>query len=212
MSDTNDDDDSDVEEIADQEVHPTSKCSFDDVTMKKSESVHVFSDDQVELLKKKDIKWCVDKDNVAWMNIEYPENVEDNSGINEPPLSSVYDTASPDSCSSNDITDTSVVQPITDTSTLSEVLASTRMALSAVMEYLTIPRNSKRGKKASWCCKSFYFQSLEMMMEKEKKTKEEEEAKERHKRERKEKILQREGEKERKAREREAKQLEQDAR
>ena len=40
MSDNNnnDGDDSDVEAIADQEVHPTSESSFDDVSIKKSQS------------------------------------------------------------------------------------------------------------------------------------------------------------------------------
>ena len=39
---------------------------------------------------------CVDKDYVAWMSIEHHGYLEANSGINEPPLSSVHDTARPD--------------------------------------------------------------------------------------------------------------------
>ena len=50
-----------------------------------------------------------------------------------------------------------------------EVLASTRMALSAVTEYLTIPKNLRKEKKPPGAARVLTSQqSLEMMMEKEK--------------------------------------------
>ena len=59
-----------------------------------------------------------------------------------------------------------------------------------LLRYLTIPKNTKKGKKPPGAARVLTSQqSLEMMMEKEKKKKEEEEAKERRKREREKKKL-----------------------
>ena len=96
------------------------------------------------------------------------------------------------------------------TPTVSQSLASARMALSNVTEFLTLPSSTsvKTGKPPGRARVLTSEESLAMMLEKEQKKKEEEEAKERRKLERVEKKLQRETEMKKKAEERELKAIE----
>ena len=67
--------------------------------------------------------------------------------------------------------------------TVSQILASARMTLSKVTEFLTLPSSTsvKMGKPPGRACVLTSKESLAITLEKERKKKEEEEAKERRK-------------------------------
>lgn len=106
-----------------------------------------------------------------------------------------------------------VTTPVSEStvSTVSQSLASARVALSPVSEFLVLPTPStsaKKGKSPGSARVLTSEESLAMIIEKEQKKKEEEEAKEKRKQERAEKKLQREADKKKKAEERELKAIE----
>ena len=150
-----------------------------------------FTTDQMEKFQKRvgngyDV--FVENDSVAWLRLYHPHYLpSDISYADEHhPSSSV--SGSESVSDDNELPlPSALVTPVSEnliiTPTVSQSLASARMALSNVTEFLTIPSSTsvKAGKPPGRARVLTSEESLAMMLEKEQKKKEEEEAKERRK-------------------------------